>query len=61
MKLCHCRKMAQASSVDADGNDQDVAALNNRDPAEEVCLLENHITVFICPKPPGTTWLGSAS
>ena len=29
------RKMAQASSVDADGNDQDVPTLN-KDPDEEV-------------------------
>ena len=28
--------MAQASSVDGDGNDQDVASLNNKDPDEEV-------------------------
>ena len=40
-KCCNmcCRKMAQASSVDGDGNDQDVAALN-KDADEEVCSLQ---------------------
>ena len=36
--MCY-RKMAQASSVDGDGNDQDVAALN-KDVDEEVCSLQ---------------------
>ena len=36
--MCY-RKMAQASSVDGDGNDQDVAALN-KDADEEVCSLQ---------------------
>ena len=36
INVCY-RKMAQASSVDGDGNDQDAAALN-KDADEEVCF-----------------------
>ena len=45
--MCY-RKMAQASSVDGDGNDQDVAALN-KDADEEVCSLQiQHESSWLC-------------